>query len=110
MNASILHLHWNNLLFVWSSGTTATVASVDAVEERVAQQLVPSNRPSGADESEAVQPPGPITAATASTSTAGSTSDQLMPGVLPCSSSEQMVPDELEPWTSQELEDALMSE
>ncbi|XP_065311878.2 uncharacterized protein [Dermacentor albipictus] len=68
-------------------GTTAAAASAASVEECGSQQLEPSDRPSGAGDVEAFQP---------------SVSQDAQ------SSTEQVVPEELEPWTSQELEEALL--
>ncbi|XP_075551964.1 uncharacterized protein LOC142585249 [Dermacentor variabilis] len=68
-------------------GTTAAAASAASVQECGSQQLEPSDRPSGAGDAEAFQP---------------SVSQDAQ------SSAEQVVPDELEPWTSQELEEALL--
>ncbi|XP_075558687.1 uncharacterized protein LOC142590452 isoform X1 [Dermacentor variabilis] len=70
-------------------GTTAAVASAASVQERVSQQLEPSNRPSGASDTEAFQP---------------SVSQDLQ------NSTEQVLPHELEPGPSQELEEALPSD
>ncbi|XP_054931013.2 BEN domain-containing protein 5-like [Dermacentor andersoni] len=70
-------------------GTTEAAASAASVQERVSQQLEPSNRPSGAADAEAFQP---------------SVSQDVQ------NSTEQVLPDGLEPGPSQELEEALPSD